>query len=194
MEGAWEPEGDMSCTFAFPSNRDSGAKLSLEYHLMGDVIGCSVVSNRKYSQALTFDCCFCAGAVFDHAQQPAHFDLSIGLPLPGSLGSWEPFNAASLPLSAEDFTHSPEPPGIDSPWGSEVCWLDASKPRMQQREQGVQHASSAADVSSGTAKHDMSAMAVSTDMCWESSPQGNECLSGAATPERVPPWADHTSR
>ena len=65
---------------------------------------------------------------------------------------------------------------------------------LQLREQGAQHASSAADLSSRPAVHDLSAVAVSAGECLESSPQSSESLSVAATPERLSPWADHASR
>lgn len=61
--------------------------------------------------------CHCAGAGLWDAQQGEVFDMSIGLPLPGSL---EPFNPTCLALTTPGFAQCPELPGSSSSlWGEQ---------------------------------------------------------------------------
>ena len=66
----------------------------------------------------TRDGSFCAGVGSDHTEQDIPFDISIGLPLPGSPDSWEPFNPTFLGLGAPGIAQSRDPARSPDLWGS----------------------------------------------------------------------------
>ena len=86
------------------------------------------------------------------------FDISIGLPLPGSPDSWEPFNPTFLGLGAPGFVRSPDPAQSPDLWASQDRQLLPPYYLMSSGSSGVLHASSAVDVSSDV-HHDIKAHA-----------------------------------
>ncbi len=99
-----------------------------------------------------------AGVSSERAELGLHFDISIGLPLPGSPSSWEPFNPTFLGLSALGFSQSRDSAQSQDSWGSQNRQLLPSYHLMSSTVSGEAHASWADDVSSD-AHHNVSANA-----------------------------------
>lgn len=89
-----------------------------------------------------------AGYSSMHAQQGVHFDISIGLLLPGSSDSWEPFNPTFLGLGTPAFAQSLEAAQSSDLWGSQETQQLPSYHLMSSVVSDMMHASSADDASS----------------------------------------------
>ncbi|CAL5224868.1 g7626 [Coccomyxa viridis] len=142
--------------FSRVSSTDAAAEDS---ERVPEVTFCESLSRRTISQLRPFLLPgILDGASSGYTEQDVPFDISIGLPLPGSPDSWEPFNPTFLGLGAPGFVRSPDPAQSPDLWASQDRQLLPPYYLMSSGSSGVLHASSAVDVSSDV-HHDIKAHA-----------------------------------